>query len=100
MGAYLQRNPRLCNDASFFISPSLHASIPPDSSPKSIGFQTQPHRFHFFNTLYYICRAVTYSFTITYLEYFMAGNFRLKISTICTIHAKFKQYNFLWDKLI
>ena len=25
----------------------------------------------------------------------MAGNFRLKISTICTIHAKFKQYNFL-----
>ena len=48
--------------------------------------------FHFFNTLYYICRAVTYSFTITYLEYFRAGNFRLKISTICTIHAKFKQY--------
>lgn len=24
----------------------------------------------------------------------MAGNFRPKISTICTIHAKFKQYNF------
>ena len=25
----------------------------------------------------------------------MAGNFKHKISTICTIHAKFKQYNFL-----
>ena len=24
----------------------------------------------------------------------MAGNFRPKISTICTIHAKFKQYIF------
>ena len=30
-----------------------------------------------------------------YLKYFIAGNFKLKISTICTIHAKFKQYNFL-----
>ncbi len=51
-------------------------------------------KFHFFNTLYYIRRAITYSFTIAHLDYFMAGNFRLKISTICTTHAKFKQYNF------
>jgi hypothetical protein len=29
----------------------------------------------------------------------MAGNFRLKISTICTIHAKFKQYIFLGGQL-
>ena len=29
----------------------------------------------------------------------MAGNFKLKISTICTIHAKFKQYNFLGGQL-
>ena len=29
----------------------------------------------------------------------MTGNFRLKISTICTIHAKFKQYIFLGDQL-
>ena len=55
--------------------------------------------FHFFNTLYYICQAVTYSFTITYLEYFMAVNFRLKISTNCTIHAKYKQYNFFGGQL-
>ena len=35
-------------------------------------------KFHFFNTLYYIRRAITYSFTIAHLDYFMAGNFRLK----------------------
>ena len=50
--------------------------------------------FHFFTTLYSICRAITYSFIITDLEYFRAVNFKPKISTICTIHAKFKQYNF------
>ena len=59
---------------------------------KPIGFRFQIHWFHFFIIPYYICPAVTYSFTITYLEYFMAGNFGLKISTVCTIHAKFKQY--------
>ena len=57
-------------------------------------YQQNMVSFHFFNTLYYICRAVTYSFTITYLEYFRTGNFRLKVSIICTIYAKFKQYNF------
>ena len=29
----------------------------------------------------------------------MAGNFRPKISTICTIHAKFKQYDFWLGQL-
>ena len=29
----------------------------------------------------------------------MAGNFRLKISTICTIRAKFNQYNFFGGQL-
>ena len=62
---------------------------------KTNGIENQNQWFHFFNTLYSICSAVTYSFTITYLEYFMAGNFRIKISTICTIHAKFKQYKIL-----
>ena len=59
---------------------------------KSNGIDFELQWFHFFNTLYSIYKAVTYSFTITYLEYFSAGNFRLKISTIRTIHAKFKQY--------
>ena len=36
---------------------------------------------------------------MAYCEYFMAGNFRLKISTICTIHAKFKQYKIFTGQL-
>ena len=81
-------------------------SIPLELKLKTIGiethFQWNPNSnqsFHFFNTLYYICQAVTYSFTITYLEYFMVGNFKLKISTICIIHAKFKQYKIFPCKL-
>ncbi len=35
-----------------------------------------------------------YSFAITYFECPRVGNFRLKNSTIRTIRAKFKQYNF------
>ena len=38
-----------------------------------------------------INQSITYSFTITYLEYFRAGNFRLKISTICTIYTELCQ---------
>lgn len=59
---------------------------PMDLTLKPNGFDFEIQWFHFFIIPYYICRVVTYSFTITYLEYFMAGNFGLKISTTCTIH--------------